>query len=590
MSLQRLTSTTLATLFRGAFLARRSQAKLSRRLAELRGIETAVAQAETRSEEDLRRGRQKRRDDPARGQRNILFITSDQQRYDSLGVNGGTVARTHHLDGLAQGGINYRRAHVQNVVCMPSRSTMLTGQHPHTHGVFANGVPLPDDAPSIAAHLRQQAGYRTALIGKAHCDPHLDPALRFFENRCAAEEINGPWHGFEHIELSTHGPLVAHHYAVWLWENHPDEIFGFGGVLTGAGGGDTGAPEVAHNGVAREHYHTDWVADRTIDWLSRLEGDDPWFCWMSFPDPHHPFDPPYDEVRERIDWRALDLPPGHPGSRQRIEEILADKPRHWLDWYQGRFHNPEGGPAMFDPAALTPDQLCEVNAMIHVENELIDEACGRVLSWLREHGLEDNTDVVFTSDHGELQGDFGLMFKGPYHVESLLRIPLIWRPAPNAEIKHAEVSEPVGHVDLAPTFCRIAGLDVPDWMQGEPLPTEAGSDRQRVITTFDSQFQQMGMHLRTIYRDGMLCTAYLPRSYDQGGHFRFLWSIWGHGTTPPTYRGDEGELYDVENDPHQWRNLWNDPKHRAMRDELLADLQEHLPPEREPRLRVVTPT
>jgi arylsulfatase A-like enzyme len=198
--------------------------------------------------------------------------------------------------------------------------------------------------------------------------------------------------------------------------------------------------------------------------------------------------------------------------------------------------------------------------------------------------------VLLTSDQGEQQGEIRLMFKGPYHVESLLRIPLIWRPAPSAGITHSEVSEPVGHVDLAPTFCRIAGIDVPDWMQGEPLPTEAGSDRQRVITTFDSQFQQMGMHLSTIYRDGFLCTAYLPRSYDRGGRFGFLWSIWGHGTTPPSYRGDEGELYDVENDPHQWRNLWNDPKHRAKRDELLADLQEHLPPEREPRLRVASPT
>lgn len=103
--------------------------------------------------------------------RKILFITTDQQRYDSLGCNGGTIAATPVVDRLAGAGINYRRAYNQNTVCMPARATMLTGQHPSTHGVYANGVPLPADAPSIAAHLHERGGYRTALLGKAHFEP-----------------------------------------------------------------------------------------------------------------------------------------------------------------------------------------------------------------------------------------------------------------------------------------------------------------------------------------------------------------------------------------------------------------------------------
>ncbi len=106
--------------------------------------------------------------------RNILFITTDQQRYDALGCNGGRVARTPVVDALARQGIRYERAHVQNVVCMPSRSTMVSGQYVRTHGVWMNGVPLPEDAPSIAAHLKARAGYRTALLGKAHFQPVLD--------------------------------------------------------------------------------------------------------------------------------------------------------------------------------------------------------------------------------------------------------------------------------------------------------------------------------------------------------------------------------------------------------------------------------
>jgi len=562
---QQATSGALAALFRGAFLHRRVR-------AALRGPHRAAPTP---------RG-------PPSGGRNILFITSDQQRYDALGVNGGKVARTPALDALAAAGINYRRAHVQNVVCMPSRSTMLTGQHPLTHGVVANGIPLPDDAPSVAAYLREVAGYRTALIGKAHFDPHLDPTLKYFENRAASERLDGPWHGFDHVEFATHGPLVGHHYAAWLWEHHPEAISGFAGVLTAAAGGDTGAAEVTHNPIAREHYHTDWVADRTLEWLRSRDDDAPWLCWMSFPDPHHPFDPPVDEVRKRVDWRDVPLPEGYPSSREEAARVLAQKPRHWLDWYEGRFRNPEGGPVLFSPASMTTDQVREVNAMIHVENELIDDACARVLAWLDETGMSDNTDVVYTSDHGELQGDYGLLFKGPYHVDSLLRVPLIWRPA--ASVEPTEIDEPVGHVDIAPTFCRIAGVEVPSWMQGAPLPTESGGDRERVITTFDSQFRSVGMHLRTIYRDGYLCTRYLPRSHDVGGALALYWAIWGRGTTVPDYDGSEGELYDTSLDPQQRHNLWADPSRRRLRDELLADLDDHMPPAHAPALTVAAPT
>ena len=109
--------------------------------------------------------------------RKILFFTPDQQRYDGLGCNGGLIARTPNIDRLASTGINYRRAHPQSVVCMPSRSTMVTGQHVASHGVWMNGVPLPIDAPSVASTLHD-AGYSTALIGKAHFEPFMDPFLR----------------------------------------------------------------------------------------------------------------------------------------------------------------------------------------------------------------------------------------------------------------------------------------------------------------------------------------------------------------------------------------------------------------------------
>jgi arylsulfatase A-like enzyme len=582
VSVQRWASAALRGVSRGAFLARRAQASIVRRLGR-----EARDQRERDSRDDLEVGRAKR---GLGRRRNILFITVDQQRFDALGVNGGTIARTPALDALANAGLRYTRARVPNVVCMPSRASMLTGQSPQTHGVIANGVPLPVDAPSVARHLRRAAGYRTALVGKAHFEPHLDPSLAFEENRMAADGSCGPWHGFEHVELATHGPLGGHHYADWMWTHHRDELGGFGGVLTGVGGGDTGAPEVTHNRVAREHYHTDWVADRTMRWLGSVPTDEPWLCWMSFPDPHHPFDPPLDEVRARLDWRDLPLPPGHPGSRERIESLLATRPRHWLDWYRGEFRNPEGGPIAFVPSQMTHDQLREVTAMIHVENELIDEACKRVLAFLVARGVDEHTDIVYTSDHGDLQGDMGLLFKGPYHVDSLIRVPTIWRPAPSAAIAPARIDAGVSHTDLAPTFCAIAGVEVPSWMEGQPMPTSPMETRPPTLTTFDSQFMGVGMHLRTIERDGVVCTLYERRTHDRGGRFRVYWSVWGAGSRIPDYDGSEGELYDTREDPLQWHNRWHDPSMRSLRDELVGELRARLRPERMPPLPFASPT
>ena len=134
----------------------------------------------------------------------------------------------------------------------------------------------------------------------------------------------------------------------------------------------------------------------------------------------------------------------------------------------------------FVPCEMTHNQVREVNAMTHVENELIDQACGRVIEKISQRGWDNDTDIFFTTDHGELQGDFGLLFKGPYHVDALMRLPFIWQPARSAKVVPAHIDDPVGHLDLAPTFCQIAGVPVADWMQGTPLPVTPSSGRQRV--------------------------------------------------------------------------------------------------------------
>ena len=134
------------------------------------------------------------------------------------------------------------------------------------------------------------------------------------------------------------------------------------------------------NPIPRDWYHTDWVADRTIAWLDSLDADDDWFCWMSFPDPHHPWDPPQSEMG-RIDWRDVPLPGGLPRvGRASASAILDAKPRHWRLWYDGTLVSNYEAPKDWVPATLTADQVREVNARNAVECELIDEALGRVLA------------------------------------------------------------------------------------------------------------------------------------------------------------------------------------------------------------------
>jgi len=516
--------------------------------------------------------------------RNILFVTTDQQRYDSLGCNGGEIAQTPVVDRLAAQGLNYRRAYNQNTVCMPARSTMLTGQYPRTHGVVANGIPLPEDAPSIAAHLASEAGYRTALVGKAHFEPAFDAKGRWEENARWMRGDTGPWRGFDFAVTSMHvaafNGRALNHYGRWLAEHHPEHLESYAPLLGAEPGGDTGLPEAKRNPIPREWYHTDWTAARAIDWLDGLDGNDDWFCWLSFPDPHHPWDPPQSEMK-RVDWRDLDLPPGHPGSPDEIRAVLADKPAHWLAWYDGSFVNAEGGPAVFQPRSLTDDQVRELNARVHVMNELTDEALGRVLDRIDERGWTERTDVIFTTDHGELQGDYGFAYKGPFHTDALMRLPLVWRPAPAAGVAPADIPDPVGQVDLAPTICAIAGVPPTDWMQGRSLPIEPDAGTHvRVLCEWDSQFPGYGMHLRSIYRDGWLCTAYEESTDGQPNGLERAWGERVLDKCGIHYEGTEGELYRVDEDPYQWRNLWNDPAYAGVRTDLVADLYDSLPTER----------
>ena len=272
----------------------------------------------------------------------------------------------------------------------------------------------------------------------------------------------------------------------------------------------TPAPETKNNPIPRVVPHR--LGGRPDRRLARsLAGDVPWFTWMSFPDPHHPWDPPASELR-RVPWQDLDLPRAIPGSTSH-RKILATKPAHWLGYCEGTFPDMEGGPAAFVPSRLTHDQIREVDAKVHVMNELIDEASGRVLP---------------PSGPGVARRHRRHLHHRPRRDEGRLWPPL-QRPVPHRRVDAAAVrvaagavaavappvvGDPVGQVDLAPTFCAIAEISRRRGCRGgrcrggqqararARCASGTASSPATACTTFDLS-------------DGWLCTVYEPSTAGQ---------------------------------------------------------------------------
>ena len=495
----------------------------------------------------------------------VLFITDDMQRWDTIGAWNGPAAeyaKTPVLDSLAEDGIQYWRAYNQNPLCMPSRSTMLTGQYTRTHGSWNNGIALTHESPTVAQHIKDNSSFRTALIGKPHFEPFS--SKHSMEDSLGISNSYAPVRGFDTMIVAGHDLIPQNgHYTQFLKRNYPEyldsyyellDLSGEHSTMNVVGGGDTDAVFVKENDIPRDLYHTDWVADHTTRWIDSMDEEDDWFCWMSFPDPHHPYDPPSSE-KHRVDWRDIDVEELFGMSDEQRREWLESKPKHWKWWWNGEkfvsFEALEGH--SYIDLLDNPDKVREINAMIHISMQLIDEAVGKVLDHLEAKGWLDDTDIIFTPDHGGMDGDSGLLLIGPAMIDSITRCTLMWKPAANRAVPAADVHSPVGLMDIPATVCEIAGVEVPDWMEGRPLPTSedqaAEQGRDHVFTQYESYTPDAQIVMNTVYADGWTCTVY---------------------ERTQTYAGTEGELYHTDEDPRQRTNLWDDPGQRGRRDQMQA--------------------
>ena len=482
---------------------------------------------------------------------NFLLISADQQRGDCLGVEGRRI-KTPHLDGLAAQGTRFTAAITPCVVCQPARASILTGLLPRTHGVHDNGIDLdPATGDRGFAGAFAAAGYDTAFFGKAHfATYHTFEPTGTPESLLSSADYGpdwyGPYMGFNHVEMMLVGhnwfppevPPKGQHYERWF---HAD---GRGAEKLDAywrNAGDTkGAAQTWHSELPVAWHNSTWTADRAIEWLKGNRSD-PFCTWVSFPDPHHPFDCP--EPWSRLhDPAEVDLPPHRTrtfeGRPWWHEQVLTAEP-------VGPKRNAELRKQYSRIGEQTDDQLREIIANTFGQIALIDHNVGRILTALEETGLADNTVVIYFSDHGDWLGDHGLVLKGPMHYEGLLRVPLIVRGpgTPAGKV----IGEPVSTLDLAPTMFDYSGVDpLLPVQHGRSLrpQIEAGIPRSFALNEWELLPGRVGvaLSLRTVRTRTRKLTMDL--------------------------RSGAGELYDLAEDPWETRNIFDRPDAAAVRREL----------------------
>src|SRR5688572_6235154 len=362
---------------------------------------------------------------------------------------------------MARGGTRFSACITPNLVCQPSRASILTGLLPLTHGVSDNGIDLdPAIGEAGYAGAFSKAGYSTGYIGKAHfATSHTFESTGTPEcrNTDQPQDWNGPYMGFKHVELMVEGhnhwppmkPPRGQHYERWFHRGGRGEALQkmYETRLPPL----SSAMQTFHSGLPVAFHNSTWIGDRTIAFLNENKGRK--FCaWASFPDPHHPFDAPEP-------WSRLH----HPDEVDLPEHRTLDLERRpW--WHRQSL---EGKPQIVEHLARirteysripvqTEQQLRELIANYYGMISLIDHNVGRILLHLEQLGLDKDTLVVYSTDHGDWLGDHGLILKGPMAYEGLLRVGLIFQ-GPGVPLGKV-IADPVSTLDLTATFADYGGV------------------------------------------------------------------------------------------------------------------------------------
>lgn len=477
---------------------------------------------------------------------NILLITSDQQHWDSIGAFNSEI-KTPNIDRLVKEGTVFSRAYCPNPTCTPTRASIITGKYPSQHGAWTLGTKLSEEEPTIGDYLNN-GGYKTALVGKAHFQPLKStdeyPSLESYpllQDLDFWKDYNEKFYGFEHVELARNHTNEAHvgqHYVNWLEENGCENWREYFLAPTG-----TMDKTTKHKWAIPEKYHyNSWITERSNALLEDYkENDNNFFLWSSFFDPHpqyfapEPWDTMYDPdnltIPEVTEGEHDKNPPHY-----KLTQELKPNFKPYMESGQGN----HGMHSHVHSRENLKKDIATYYGMI----SLMDKYIGKILDKLDELELSNDTIVIFTTDHGHFFGHHGLIAKGPFMYEDLIKIPFIIRWP--GKVKENSISSAMQSlVDLAPTLLDLCGLPIPNTMSGinqaEVWQGMKESARDHIIC--EHHHEPTTIHLKTYVDKKHKITVYYNQTY--------------------------GELYDLENDPKEICNLWDSPSHAELKSELL---------------------
>ena len=457
---------------------------------------------------------------------NVVLFIVDGLRADMLGCYGNALVDTPNIDAFAAEGRLLRRSFCTHSVCMPTRASIFTGRYPHVHGVWANGLPLPATEITLP-QVMSDAGYATGASGKIH----FEPQQAYADGICPT--ITEPYYGFQDVHLCEN--RIGREYLDWVRDTSPDSL------------------DLAkkRRNVPEEIHELNWITDQAIDFMARnATARKPFLCSCSYHELSPPSSPPPDYVG-RTSPEDVPIPELDP-------EDLARRPPFYRQCYEG--YVAQGKQP--DEAALRGHIASAYDQM-----RFIDKQFGRVVASLKQMGIWESTTVLFTADHGLSYNDHYQWRHGPFLFDPVINVPMIWR-VPGMAQPGVEAEALVEGVDIMPTALDLCGVSAPPGVQGQSMvplifDVEAGEGRESVLIQEREapDLEARGLPPESVSQIGVR-TADRKLIHYPGRPY--------------------GELYDLDADPGELRNLWDDPGYRDVRKDMEVLLMDRLAESRDP--------
>jgi arylsulfatase A-like enzyme len=492
----------------------------------------------------------------APGRPNVILIMVDQMRASASTLYSRYGCRTPNLERLAAAGVTYDKAFTPAPLCVPARVALWTARYPSDTGCQLNNTPMPATVENGVTAFRA-GGYQTALIGKNHC----------FEDAAGKSR-------FDVLCEISHWGIEKHSECRGLdWWRSNEEIAAGHRIRDHMGVPDgwhdaRGMPvhqrtfAYAHSDLPLEDYSTELISRQAVRYVETRD-ERPFLLWLSYPDPHAPWEAPQSYV-DRIFAEGFELPPidreefSRPpiGNRPRMPERLRVLKQ------------------MVNLEDIDESEVRNLYAAYLAQIRFIDDGIGRLLDCLERTGQRDNTIIVFCSDHGDFMVEHGMSEKGGAMYDCLTHVPLIVS-APRAPGAGTRGRELVSLLDVMPTLLKLAGLPALAMAQGESLPIVAGGGgRQAVFSEYGAggppfTLADLNSSPDTFGRRAARATT--QRREAEGLLKMVRTSEWKYVYDP---MDPVDQLYDLSNDPWELNNLSDSPAHAdivARMQRLLLD-------------------